>query len=101
MTRLLISALRHILGYGVVVPILLLAIAVQTLIFDIDGSSPGHVDAGTGTFRMSDGSDATNYDVVDEVVGPVILHGGEVVGVRKHDLPDRSSSVAALLRYLV
>lgn len=75
--------------------------AVQTLIFDIDGSSPGHVDDGTGAFRMSDGSDATNYDVVDEVVGQVILHGGEVVGVRKDDLPDRSFSVAALLRYLV
>lgn len=73
--------------------------AVQTLIFDIDGSSPGRVDDETGMFHMWGGSHASSYDVVDEIVGQVILHGGNAVGVRKDDLPDRNSSVAALLRY--
>jgi hypothetical protein len=59
----------------------------------------GRVDEQTGALQLADGASATTYDVVDELMGRAILYGGKVVGVRRDDLPDSNSPVAALLRY--
>jgi len=73
--------------------------AVHTLLFDIDGAIPGRIDDQTGAIEIEPQASASSYDIVDELVGRTILYGGEVVGVRRGDLPDPNSPVAALLRF--
>ncbi|MBK5957839.1 hypothetical protein CCR97_06405 [Rhodoplanes elegans] len=73
--------------------------AVETLLFDIDGATWGHVDPDTGAIRVDGTPSASSYDIVDETIGRTILTGGTVLGVRRPDLPDGNSPVAALLRF--
>jgi hypothetical protein len=75
--------------------------SVDTLLLDIDGAIYGRIYDATGAFPIERNRAASSYDIVDEFMGRTILLGGEAIGVRKDDLPDSSSPVAALLRYPV
>ena len=65
---------------------------------DIDEVVPGSIDEGTGAVTFADAAGPDRYGVVDEIVRRVWLAGGEVLAVRRHDIPDQGS-VAAILRY--
>jgi hypothetical protein len=75
--------------------------AVDTLLFDIDGATYGHISEDTGVIQLAREPSASSYDIVDEAIGRTILTGGAVLGVRRADLPDAASPVAALLRFPV
>jgi hypothetical protein len=74
--------------------------AVATLLVDIDETIPGTLDPATGAVSLHDGASARGYDVLSEVASLTILNGGEVVGLRRTDLPE-NVPLAALLRYRV
>ncbi|MCL4186397.1 MAG: hypothetical protein KJZ85_02220 [Rhodobacteraceae bacterium] len=74
--------------------------AVDTLLVDIDRVVPGTVDAATGAVTFAVAAGADSYGIVDEIAGRVILSGGQVLGVRRDDLPD-GAALAAILRYPV
>jgi hypothetical protein len=71
--------------------------AVDRLMVDIDEVVPGTVDEETGAVTFAEPSGST-YGVVDEIAGRVLLTGGQVLGVRREDIPERAS-LAAILRY--
>ena len=71
---------------------------VDTVLVDIDETVPGRVDEETGAITLDDTDDAVNYGVVDEIVRRVWLNGGQVLAVRREDIPG-NGSVAAILRY--
>jgi hypothetical protein len=71
--------------------------AVGTLLVDIDEKVPGQVDDETGAVTFGEG-DSTSYGVVDEIARRVMLTGGDVLAVRKADVPD-GASLAAIFRY--
>ena len=71
---------------------------VDTALVDIDDSVPGYVDDETGAVTFDDAGDAVNYGVVDEIARRVWLNGGNVLAVRRDDIPGKGS-VAAILRY--
>jgi Bacterial archaeo-eukaryotic release factor family 11 len=71
--------------------------AVDTLIVDIDEKVPGRVDEESGAVTLAD-DDASSYGVVDEIARRVVLSGGRVLAVRRHDVPE-GAAVAAILRY--
>jgi release factor family 11 len=71
---------------------------VDTVLVDIDESVPGYVDEETGAVTFDDTDDAVNYGVVDEIARRVWLNGGDVLAVRRDDIPGHGS-VAAILRY--
>lgn len=71
---------------------------VDTVLVDIDEVVPGHVDEETGAIALDDTGDAVNYGVVDEIARRVWLTGGDVLAVRREDIPG-NGSVAAILRY--
>jgi hypothetical protein len=71
--------------------------AVGTLLVDIDGKVPGQLDEETGAVTFSD-DDSASYGVVDEIARRVMLTGGDVLAVRKDDVPD-GAAVAAIFRY--
>jgi hypothetical protein len=71
--------------------------AVDTLLVDIDGKVPGHVDEDTGAMTSA-ADDASSYGVVDEIARRVLLSGGRVLAVRGSDVPG-GGPVAAIQRY--
>ena len=71
---------------------------VDTVLVDIDEVVPGHVDEETGAITIDKTDDAVNYGVVDEIARRVWLNGGQVLAVRRDDIPG-DGSVAAILRY--
>ena len=71
--------------------------AVDTVLVDIDEKMPGQVEEETGAVTFSD-DDAGSYGVLDEIARRVMLTGGEVLAVRKADVPD-GAPVAAIFRY--
>jgi hypothetical protein len=72
--------------------------AVDTLLVDIDQKVPGEVDEENGAVTFMDDDDATSYGVVDEIARRVLLTGGDVLAVRKDDVPG-GGAVAAIMRY--
>jgi hypothetical protein len=74
--------------------------AVEMLMVDIDAVTLGAYDEETGKSTLSSGpAGKGTYDVTDAIAATVLRNGGRVVGVRKADLPDQNSPVAAVLRY--
>jgi hypothetical protein len=73
---------------------------VDTVLVDIDEVIPGSIDEETGAITLDDSHDAVNYGVVDEIARRVWLSGGQVLAVRRADIPD-GRSVAAILRSAV
>jgi release factor family 11 len=71
--------------------------AVGTLLVDIDEKLPGEIDDETGAVTFSQ-DDHGSYGVVDEIARRVMLTGGEVLAVRKADVPD-GAAVAAIFRH--
>jgi hypothetical protein len=71
---------------------------VETVLVDIDAIVPGSVDEETGAITLDDTDDAVNYGVVDEIARRVWLNGGQVLAVRRDDIPG-NGAVAAILRY--
>jgi hypothetical protein len=71
--------------------------AVDTVLVDIDESVPGTVDKQTGAVELSDGADAVDYGVTDEIARRVWRTGGTVLAVRREDVPG-DGPVAAILR---
>jgi hypothetical protein len=74
--------------------------AIEALLVDIDTVIPGSLDEDTGKLTLADSSDATSYEVVDEIAGRALSSGAKVLGVRKADLPGKGE-LAAILRYPV
>jgi hypothetical protein len=72
--------------------------AVDTLLVDIDEKMPGLVDEETGAVTVTPDDDAMSYGVVDEIARRVLLSGGDVLAVRKSDVPG-GEPLAAILRY--
>jgi len=70
---------------------------VDTVLVDIDEVVPGSVDE-DGAITLDPAGDAVNYGVVDEIARRVWLNGGNVLAVRREDIPGEGS-VAAILRY--
>jgi hypothetical protein len=74
--------------------------AVEMLMVDIDAVTLGTYDDTTGKLSLSAGpAGKGTYDVTDAIAAVVLRNGGRVVGVRKADLPDQNSPVAATYRY--
>jgi hypothetical protein len=71
---------------------------VDTVFVDIDDNVPGQLDDTTGEVTFADGEDPQAYGLVDEIVRQVWLTGGNVLAVRREDVPD-GGTVAAILRY--
>jgi hypothetical protein len=71
---------------------------VETVLVDIDEVLPGSVDDESGAVTFDGTDDAVNYGVVDEIARRVLLNGGNVLAVRRDDIPG-NGSVAAILRY--
>ena len=69
-----------------------------TVLVDIDEVRPGSVDEETGAVTFDDADDAVNYGVVDEIARRVWLNGGNVLAVRRADIPGEAS-ITAILRY--
>ena len=61
---------------------------------------PGLIDVETGALELADAPSAETYDVLDEISGRTLTHGGRVLSVRASDMPTEAP-VAALLRYPV
>lgn len=74
--------------------------AVETLLVDIDSVVPGVIDETTGEITFDESENATSYGVNDEIAGRVLASGGEVLGVRKEDIP-QGAEVAAILRFAI
>ncbi|MGH8829389.1 MAG: hypothetical protein ACRDVZ_17645 [Jiangellaceae bacterium] len=73
--------------------------SVDTLLVDIDQSLPGVVDEKSGEVTFSNGDDAVNYGVVDEIARRALLAGGRIYAVRQDDVPG-GGAAAAILRYV-
>lgn len=72
--------------------------AVQSLLVDMDRVIDGHVDETDGRIDEAMAPGASSHSVLNEIARRVLLSGGEVLSVRKEDLPD-GAPVAAILRY--
>lgn len=71
---------------------------VDTVFVDIDDNVPGQLDDDTGEVTFADDNDPHAYGLVDEIVRQVWMAGGQVLAVRREDVPDQGT-VAAILRY--
>ena len=58
---------------------------------------PGNIDA-NGAVTFAAKSDASNYDLIDEIVARVLDSSGRVIAVRRTDIPG-DAPLAAILRY--
>ena len=74
--------------------------AVDVLLLDIDATLHGTVDEETGALQVTDGSSATTYDVADQIAATVVRKGGRVIGLRKADMPQPNSPLAAIYRFV-
>ncbi|MFU8830509.1 MAG: hypothetical protein ACNA7J_00010 [Wenzhouxiangella sp.] len=74
--------------------------AVDSLLIDIDEVVPGAIDEETGAVSFADSDSADSYGVVAEIAGRTLAMGGQVIGVRKDDIPG-GKPLAAILRYAV
>ena len=74
--------------------------AIDTLMVDFESETPGLIDVETGALELADAPSAETYDVLDEISGRTLTHGGRVLSVRASDMPTEAP-VAALLRYPV
>jgi len=74
--------------------------AVETLMVDIDVVVPGSVDETTGAVTLEKSESAASYGVIDEIAARVLATGGDIVAVRKEDIPG-GAALAAILRYAV
>ncbi len=72
--------------------------AVHSLLVDMDAETEGTVDDATGAVHFAEHPSAASYGVVDEVARRVLLSGGQVLSVRRADIPD-GQALAAILRY--
>jgi hypothetical protein len=72
--------------------------AIDTVLVDIDEVVPGSIDEATGAVMLSPAPGADRYGVVDEIARRAWLAGGQVLAVRRDDIPGQGS-VAAILRY--
>lgn len=71
---------------------------VATLFVDIDAIVPGSIDdAGAVTFA-DNAADADAYGVLDEIARRVWIAGGQIVAVRREDVPG-GGEAAAILRW--
>lgn len=73
---------------------------IEAMLVDIDAVLPGSLDEVTGELTLAESSDATSYEVVDEIAGRALTSGAKVLGVRKEDLPEKGE-LAAILRFAV
>ena len=74
--------------------------AVDTLMVDMDEVVTGTVDDETGVVHFETEADALSYGIVDEIAGRTLANGGEVIAVRRADLPVEGS-LAAILRFAI
>jgi hypothetical protein len=74
--------------------------AVETMLVDINEVIPGTVDERDGAVTFAKSANAGDYGVVDEIAGRVLRAGGQILGVRKADIPG-GKSLAAILRYAI
>lgn len=74
--------------------------AVETLLVDMDEAVPGSIDDTTGEITLASDDSAASYGVVDEIAARVIKSGGQVLAVRREDIPN-GESLAAILRYAI
>ncbi|MFN3818882.1 hypothetical protein [Blastomonas sp.] len=74
--------------------------AVETLLIDMDEVVPGSIDETTGEITFDDAASAASYGVVDEIAARVLKSGGQVLAVRREDIPN-GDSLAAILRYAI
>jgi len=75
--------------------------AIEAISVNIDSVVPGSVDERTGAIRFAESVGGKSYRIVDEIAGRALSTGARVLGVRKHDLPDGSTDLAAILRYQI
>jgi hypothetical protein len=71
--------------------------AVEKMLVDIDQVIPGRIDD-HGAISFADQQGEGNYGLVDEIATRVLAAGGQVIGVRKADIPGEQP-LAAVLRY--
>jgi hypothetical protein len=71
---------------------------IESLVVDVERELYGRLDGELQAALPEAAASATTYDVLDELVGLTIRSGGEVIGLRKHELPD-GVNVAAIFRY--
>lgn len=74
--------------------------AVDTLLFDMDSTTPGFVSETDGAITIEDKPDAINYGVVDEIARRAFQSGARLIAARRADIPG-GGDVAAILRYPV
>ena len=74
--------------------------AVDRLAVDIDEVVPGTVDEESGAVSFAEAAGPESYGVVDEIAGRVLATGGQVLAVRRDEIPG-GGSLAAVLRYAV
>lgn len=73
--------------------------AIDTLLIDFDQRVPGYIEE-DGTVTLSDGDDASNYGVADEIVRLALMVNARVYAVRSDEMPD-GAAVAATFRFPV
>ena len=71
--------------------------AVESMLADIDEVVPGRIGE-DGAVAFAEQANASNYDLIDEIATRVIATGGQVIGVRKADIP-QLAALAVILRY--
>jgi hypothetical protein len=74
--------------------------AVHSMLVDMDQVVHGTVDDTDGAVTFADAPSATTYGVVDEIARRVLQSGGQVLAVRKGDIPD-GKALAVVLRYAI
>lgn len=74
--------------------------AVQSLLVDMDQVIHGLVDEEDGSVTFSEAACASTYGVVDEIARRVLLSGGQVLSVRREDIPD-GKPLAAIMRFAI
>ena len=70
---------------------------VESLLFDLDDAQEGTIDE-FGAVSVASEAGPTTYGLVDELAARVLRTGGTVAAVRRGDLPDADSPVAAIYR---
>lgn len=70
---------------------------VDTLVFDFETAAEGTIDEG-GQVTITDEPGPAAYGLADELAARVLRTGGTVRAVRRDDLPDHDSALAATFR---